>query len=229
LALVAVAANATAELPHASKAPTGPVGPVQPAAASVVAIAQVSLACSGAGASDVASRKHSIKNTTGYPLPKGTVIRWTASDKGSGNVTLASDLAPNDSVDVIQPGSTNGYSCTASFSPGDADFVVKSISWSNPTTATVVIQNANPWTDAKASVARVRSLKCVSSPVASLDVAVPAIGKGGSVTVTATIAKANADYLEATANATSSVAETNKANNSRVSPEFGSNKSCTPQ
>lgn len=224
VACMAFAASASAELP-----PAGPV-PIRPVEGTgILAIANVPLACSGPGASDVVSRKHSIKNTTGYPIPKGTVIHWTASDKGSGNLTLSNELAPNDTVDVIQSGQTNGYTCTAGFNPGDADFVVKSVAWSNATTATVVIANANHWTDAKASVARVRSLKCISSPVASVDVQVPPIAKGGSITVTATIAKASADYLDATANATSSVPETNKSNNSRVSPEFGSNKQCTPQ
>ena len=41
--------------------------------------------------------------------------------------------------------------------------------------------------------------------------------------------EAKADYLEATANANNAVSESNKTNNSAKSPEFGSNKSCTPQ
>ena len=40
---------------------------------------------------------------------------WVASNKGSGKLTLSSDLAPNATVDVIEPGQTNGYTCTASF------------------------------------------------------------------------------------------------------------------
>jgi hypothetical protein len=229
VAFVAIAANAAAELPPAGQIkPAQPIQ-VQPVSRPAVALlASVPLECSGSGASDVASRKHSIKNTTGHAIPKNTAVHWTASDKGSGQLTLTTDLAPNASVDVLESGQTNGYTCTASFNPGNPDFVVKSVSWSNPTTATIVIENANPWTDAKASVARVQSLRCVSSPVASVDVSVPAIAKGGSATVTANIAEANADYLEATANATKTAPETNSSNNSRRSPEFGSNKSCTP-
>ncbi|AKU93745.1 hypothetical protein AKJ09_00409 [Labilithrix luteola] len=183
----------------------------------VVTLAQVSLACSGTTASDVVHRKHSIKNTTGYTVPKGTIVRWTSNDKGTGSLTLNADLANNASVDVIEPGQTNGYSCTAYFSPGTPDFVVKSITH-NGGTATIVVENANPWTNAGASVAKVESYKCVSSLVNGIDVPVPAIPKGGSVTVTASIA--TADYLQATANANGAVSESNKNNNTTKSNEY---------
>ena len=193
------------------------------------ALATISVACSGAGHSDVDSRKHTITNNTGHTIPAGTVLHWTASDKGTGSLTLKTDLAAGGSVDVIVGGQTNGYTCTASFLPGPADFVIKSVVWSNEQTATVEIQNVAPWTDAAPSTARVESFKCVSTPEKTVGISVPAIPKGGTVSVVATISKTNADYLLATANANKSVTETNYANNSRKSVDFSTNKSCTPQ
>ncbi len=221
----AMAAPATAEVPKLGPAPATTVV----TAPSMALMQSIALDCSGSGASDVASRRHSIKNTTAFPIPKSTKINWTASNGGSGSVTLQTDLAPNASIDVIESGQTNGYTCKASFYPGTADFVVKSVKWTNDTTATVEIANANPWVDGAASVVRVQSLKCITTPVASVDVNVPAIAKGTSKIVTANLAKPSADYLQATANATSSAPESNKTNNVGRSPEFGTNKSCTPQ
>lgn len=223
------ASLAAAEPSRPALQPT--VGPAQPVATAIQLAPSIDLVCSGAGASDVASRKHSIKNSTAFPIPKGTTILWSASNKGSGRVVLAENLAPNASVDVMEPGSTSGYTCTARFSPGPADFAVKKVQWTSATTATVEIANLNPWTDAAASTARVASMRCAgSATVQSLDVPVPAIPKGASTTLTVTIAKANADYLMATANANNAVSELaeNKANNVGKSPEFSSNKSCTP-
>lgn len=228
IAAVSVAGPATAELPS-SPSPTPITTATIAVQPGIMLLPSVSLECSGSGASDVKHRGHSIKNTTGKIVPKGTKVNWRSSDKGSGSVTLAADLKPSETVDVIEPGQTNGYTCTASFYPGNADFAVKSIAWSSATTATIVVENQNEFADARESIVRVQSLKCLATGVASVDVKVPVIPKGGSVTVTATIAKANADYLQATANANGAVPETNKANNTQKSPDFGSNKSCTPQ
>ena len=221
---LALASHATAELPRVGPSPTQ-VQPTSP----FPQLALISLECSGSGASDVVHRHHSIKNATGHTVPKGTVVTWTASDKGGGSLTLTADLANGGSVDVTQPGQTNGYTCTARFLPGPPDLIVKSVHWTSATDAQIEIQNLNPWTGAGATVVRVQSLKCLSTPVASVDVAVPAILKGGTATVTAHIAHAGADYLQATANATSTIGEANKTNNTNRSPDFGSNKSCTPQ
>jgi hypothetical protein len=221
IAAMAVAGPATAELPRVGATPIATVTQQQ-----LLVLPSVSLACSGSGASDVKHRGHSIKNTAGYPIPKGTSIHWTSSDKGSGSLKLATDLAPNASVDVIEPGQTNGYTCNASFYPGTADYTVKSVS-GTATTATIVVSNLNPWVDAPASQLKVDTLKCFSTLVGSVTVQVPAIPKGGSVTVTAAIAKQ--DYLQATANANNAVSETNKTNNTQKSIDFSTNKSCTPQ
>ena len=227
ISMVAAVAPATAEVPKLNPPPLTTVSPVNPRP--VALVQSIPLECSGAGASDVVSRKHSIKNTAGHAIPKGTKISWTASNNGAGSLTLQSDLPPNDTVEVVEPGQTNGYTCKASFNPGSADFVVKSVKWTSDTTASVEIANQNPWVDAAASVVRVQSLKCLSTPVASVDVGVGAIAKGSSTVVSAKIAKASADYLQATANASGSAPESNKSNNVGKSPEFGSNKSCTPQ
>jgi hypothetical protein len=221
---LAFASHAAAELPRVGPSPTQlqPTSPLQ-------RMATIALECSGSGASDVVHRHHSIKNATGHTVPKGTVVHWTSSDKGSGSLTLTADLANGGSVDVTEAGQTNGYTCTASFLPGAPDLIVRSVHWTSATDAQVEIQDLNPWTAAGATVVRVQSLKCLSTPVASVDVAVPAILKGGTTTVTAHIAHAGADYLQATANATNAIGESNKTNNVNRSPDFGSNKSCTPQ
>jgi hypothetical protein len=177
----------------------------------------------------IASRKHSITNTAGHPIPKGTIVSWAASNKGSGKLTLSSDLAPNGTVDVIEPGQTNGYTCTASFVPGPVDLVLKNVHWLNDTTAQVTIANANPWRDAAASTLRVQRMKCLTTQLGATDMATPAIGKGNSVVVNVPAAKAGADYLQASANVTSNVQETTTSNNVGKSPEFVQNKSCTPQ
>lgn len=190
--------------------------------------AETPLACSGSGASDVRSQNHSIKNTLHTAIPKGWVLRWRSSNGMSGNVTLNADLAPGESVDVYQPGHTNGYSCTAGFFMGEADFLLKSVKWTGPNTAQVEIVNTNPFVAAGASVIRVESLKCLQSPVQTVSVTLPSLDKGASKTVDVQIPQANADYLQATANATSSVPETNKANNVQKSSDFGKNKSCNP-
>jgi len=194
-----------------------------------VTLLTIPLTCSGSGSSDVASRKHSIKNTTGHAIPKGTALHWTASNNGSGKVTLTSDLAANDTVDVIEPGQTNGYTCTANFVPPAADLVLKSVAWTNDTTATVVIQNTSPWRDVGATTLRLQRMKCLVSQVSTQDAPTGAIAKGGSVTLTINAPRAGADYLQATANATNSPAEPNTANNVNKSFDFAQNKSCTPQ
>ena len=194
-----------------------------------VALLTVPLACSGSGASDVASRKHSITNNTGHTIPKGVVAHWVASNTGSGNVTLTSDLAPNASVDVYEGGQTNGYTCTATFVPPSADLVLKSVAWSNDTTATVVVQNTSPWRDVGATTLRLQRMKCFSTQVSTQDAATAAIAKGQSITLTIPATRAGADYLQATANATNSPSEPNTANNLNKSVDFAQNKSCTPQ
>src|SRR4051812_3236927 len=149
-----------------------------------ISLLTIPLACSGSGSSDVASRKHSIKNISGHTIPKGTSLHWTASNNGSGSVALTSDLAANGSVDVIEPGQTNGYTCTANFVPPAADLVLKSVSWSNDTTATVTIQNTSPWRDVGATTLRLQRMKCLLTQVSTQDAPTAAIPKLGSVTVT---------------------------------------------
>lgn len=225
-AAILVPGAASADNTPIGRSPT-PISTVQPQP--LVTLLTIPLACSGSGASDVASRKHSIKNTTGFAIPKGTSLHWTASNSGSGKVVLTSDLAANASVDVIEAGQTNGYTCTANFVPPAADLVLKSVAWSNDTTATVVIQNTSPWRDVGATTLRLQRMKCLTTQVSTQDAPTAAIPKGQSVTVTVNAARAGADYLQATANATGSPAEPNMANNVNKSPDFGSNKSCTPQ
>lgn len=194
-----------------------------------VLLLNIPVGCSGSGSSDVASRKHSMTNTTGHTIPKGTSLHWVASNKGSGSLVLTSDLAPNGSVDVYQPGQTNGYTCTASFIPPNADLVLKSVAWSSDTTATVVIHNTSPWRDVPATTLRLQRMKCFSTQVSAQDAPTAAIAKGSTVTVTVSASRAGADYLQATANATSSPPEPNTANNVNKSIDFSTNKSCTPQ
>jgi hypothetical protein len=194
-----------------------------------VALLTVPLACSGSGSSDVASRKHSIKNTTGFTIPKGASLHWTASNSGSGSVALTSDLAANGTVDVIEPGQTNGYTCTANFVPASADLVVKSVQWTSDTTASVVIANTSPWRDVGATTLRLQRMKCLVTQVSTQDAPTAAIAKNSTVTVTVNAARSGADYLQATANATSSPSEPNTANNILKSADFNTNKSCTPQ
>lgn len=225
-AAILVPGAASAEQPPVGASPT-PISTVQ--SQFRVALLTVPLGCSGSGSSDVASRKHSITNTTGHTIPKGVVAHWTASNTGSGNVTLTSDLAPNATVDVYEPGQTNGYTCTATFVPPSADLVLKSVAWSNDTTATVVIQNTSPWRDVGATTLRLQRMKCFSTQVSTQDAPTAAIAKGASITVTVSAAHAGADYLQATANATNAPSEPNTANNTNKSIDFAQNKSCTPQ
>jgi len=226
---VLVPGAASAELPKAGAVP--PTSTVANPGLGIgsISLASIALGCAGSGSSDVASRNHTITNTAGHPIPKGTVLSWTASNKGSGHLTLTSDLAPNGSVSVIEPGQTNGYSCTASFIAPNVDLVITSVKWTSDTSASVVVHNTSPWRDAGASTVRVQRMKCLSTSLSTTDAPTPAIPKGASTTVTVNAARPGADYLEANANVTSSVAETNTANNSQKSFEFGTNKSCTPQ
>ncbi len=229
----AILAAAVAIIPSAASAeqPQNPGAARTPIIASPgpMTLATIPLGCSGSGSSDVASRKHSITNTAGHTIPKGTHVSWTASNQGSGKLTLTSDLAPNGTVDVIEPGQTNGYTCTASFVPPNADLIVKSVAWTSATSANVVVANLSPWRDAGASTLRIERMKCLSSQLSNHAAPTPAISKGGSVTLTLAVPKADADYLLATANATNTVAESNTANNTNKSLDFSSNKSCTPQ
>ncbi len=226
---VLVPGAAAAEQPKPGAAP--PISTVASPGLGIgsISLASIALGCAGPGSSDVASRNHTITNTAGHSIPKGTVLSWAASNKGSGHLTLTSDLAPNGSVSVIEPGQTNGYSCTASFIAPNVDLVIASVKWTSDTSASVVVHNTSPWRDAGASTLRVQRMKCLSTSLSTTDAATPAIAKGASTTVTVNAARPGADYLEATANVTSSVAETNTANNSQKSFEFSNNKSCTPQ
>ncbi len=195
-----------------------------------LAPANIALACQGAGASDVKHHNHQIKNTTAYPIPKGTVIHWNTSTKESGNVTLAAPLAPGASVDVIDPGQTNGYSCTASFNPGEPDYVVKNLAWAsaNHASVTMEVANANPWVDAPRANLMLKSMKCPGQMVIGLEVFLDAIPKGGSKTFTMGFNGAGADFLEAVINFDNKIPEANKTNNVAKSIEFNANQSCNP-
>ncbi len=228
LKLVVCAAFAALVVPvSANASPASPLAEIKLSPA-LTLMPTIALGCSGPGASDVQHRNHKITNTTSAMLPKGMKIAWNTNDGGSGSLTLAAPLAIGGSVSVIEGGQTNGYTCTAHFNPGEPDLVVTAVKWTSPTTASVTVANHNFWVDAGASVVRVQSLKCFSTPVASVDANVPALAKGASATVTVNIAQGNADYLQATANATSTVLESNKTNNTMKSVEFQTNKSCTP-
>ena len=221
------AVPATAELPKAGPVPTLSPTALQPVTTAF--LAPVSLGCQGMGASDVRHRGHEIKNTAGATIPKGTVVRWTSSDKGSGNVTLAADLAPNATIDVIESGQTNGYTCTASFSPGNADYVVASVAWTGPSSARIVVKNQNAFADAPATTVALATKKCLTTLVARQVVKVDAIPKGGSRTLDIGAVSHAGDYLEATVNPGGEQPESNKTNNTQRSVEFSTNKSCTPQ
>jgi hypothetical protein len=221
-AAVLVPGAASAELPK-SPAPISTIA--QPSAG----LAGITIASIPLGSSDVTSRNHTITNTAGHPIPKGTVLTWWASNKGSGHVTLSSDLAPNATVSVIEPGQSNGYTCTASFIAPNVDLVVTNVKWTSDTAASVTITNTNPWRDAGATTLRLQRMKCFSTQVSASDAATPAIGKGSSTVVNVSAAKAGADYLEATANVTNTVVESNTANNTNKSIDFSNNSSCTPR
>ncbi len=230
----ALLAGAAIMVPGAASAENAPIGasptPIMTAQSQLrVTLLTIPLACSGSGSSDVVSRKHSITNNTGHTIPKGVVAHWVASNSGSGNVTLTSDLAPNASVDVIESGQTNGYTCTATFVPPSADLVLKSVAWTSDTSASIVVQNTSPWRDVGATTLRLQRMKCPGIQQSTQDAPTAAIAKGGSVTLTVNAAKAGADFLLATANATNSPTEPNTANNVGRSPDFNQNKSCVPQ
>ncbi len=228
--LAVVSASATAEQGVTSPA-LSPTAVVAVGSVASLAVAQIPLACQGSGASDVRHRNHQIKNTTAYPIPKGTVIHWNASNKDSGNVTLAAALAPTASIDVSEPGQTNGYSCTAEFNPGEPDYVVKNLAWASPShgSVTMEVANANPWVDAPRANLQLKSMKCPGQMVIGLTIFLDAIPKGGQKTFTTPFNGAGADYLEATINFDNKVPEANKANNVAKSIEFNTNRSCTPQ
>jgi len=224
---VVFASMAMAEPPKIG--PIGTIGPIGPAAGNLGQLVQsIPLACSGSGASDVVHRHHSIKNTTGKTILKGTKLHWDSSDKGHGDVALSANLAAGDSVDVGEPGQTNGYSCTAHFYPGPADWTIKSVAWNAQGTAAVVeLQNLNAFADAPASLLRLQGGRCGVGLTATVNTNAPLVPKGGVVSVNVGLAKGNLDYLEATANA-SNLPEADKTNNSAKSADFNNNKSCTP-
>lgn len=106
-----------------------------------------------------------------------------------------------------------------------------SVQWISATAAEAEIGNVNPWTDGEASTAYVMAMKCNSSvAVTGAGHFMGVLPKGASRKITVPVPKANADYLQASANGTNSAAElaSNKANNVRNSVEFVNNKSCTP-
>jgi hypothetical protein len=174
----------------------------------------------------VKSVGHSLRNSTGFVIPKGTVLYWSTSTKLSGSVKLAADLAPGGQEEVVKPGQTNGYTCTAHFFAGPADFVVKSVAWT-PTGAALVVENMNHWTDGLPAMAKVESYQCLSTPATSALVQVPAIARGASKLVTVALAKGNATYLIGTANHDGATIESNKTNNSAYSVEYGAQ--CLPK
>jgi hypothetical protein len=215
---------------------TGPaIQPVAPGVAENGVLAQlraasqgkdVPITCGGSGSSDVKSVGHSMTNNTGHIIPKGTVLHWNTSSKLSGSLTLTEDLAPGAAAEVIKPGQTNGYTCTAHFFAGPADFKVKSIEWA-PNGATITVENANPWTDGEAAIAKIASFKCLAEPVSQVLHPIPAIPAGKSVAVFAILAKGPAVYVTGTANYDGKTIESNKANNTNSSWEYGSH--CLPK
>jgi hypothetical protein len=179
----------------------------------------VSIGCGGSGSSDVKSVGHSMTNNTGHIIPKGTVLHWNTSSKLSGSLALTADLAPGAAAEVIKPGQTNGYTCTAHFFAGPADFAVKSIAWAT-NGAVITVENVNPWTDGEPAIAKIASFKCFAEPVSQVLIPIPAIPAGKSVAVFATLAKGTANYVTGTANYDGKTIESNKSNNTAPSWEY---------
>jgi hypothetical protein len=219
---------------------TGPaVQPVAPGVAENGVVAQlraasqgkdVPITCGGSGSSDVKSVGHSMTNNTGHIIPKGTLLHWNTSSKLSGSLKLTEDLAPGAAAEVIKPGQTNGYTCTAHFYAGPADFKVKWIDWaiSGANSVNITVENANPWTDGEPATAKVASFICNSTqPLNEVHAPIPAIPAGKTVTVAVAITRPGAIFVAGTANYDGKTIESDKTNNTSNSPQYGSQ--CVPK
>jgi hypothetical protein len=239
LVLASLFVSGSALAVPSSPAVGAPIQPVAPGVAERGIGAQLAAAsngkdvpitCGGSGSSDVKSVGHSMTNNTGHIIPKGTVLHWNTSSKLAGSLTLTADLAPGASAEVIKPGQTNGYTCTAHFFAGPADFSVKWIDWaiSGANSVNITVENLNPWTDGEPAMAKIASFICNSTqPLNEVHAQIPAIPAGKSVVVAVAITRPGAIFVAGTANYDGKTIESNKANNTTNSPQYGSQ--CVPK
>ena len=160
-------------------------------------------------------RVHDIKNTTAYPIPAGTPIRFSNPQGDQGAFSLQQALGPGATVSWQTVGISNGGSCVAYFFAGYPDLVVEQLGFvdvDNSRRIRMVIKNLNNFVPAGASKALLQGYKCPETLVQSKQVDIPALPGGGSVTHYET-AQAATIWLRATANSTNSVRESNASNN----------------
>jgi hypothetical protein len=198
---------------------------VDPAAAAAIA-ARVDLGCA-LSASDV-MHTYRIKNTTAHPIPKDTILKFMAGTN-HGSIKLTAALAPGAETVGQAPGQTNGGACSAYFY-ANADLTVTVVGWTlvnGVQTAQATVQNLSDFASARPSVTKIEQVQCPGTVLTAKDVSTPSVPKRGSVVISVPMQKGNNQYLQATANSTGAVIESNRNNNYRASSESQSS-SCIP-
>lgn len=176
-----------------------------------IIIWDVEIGCKNPGSHQDVEKSPELKNTTGKTIPKGTTLRWKATDGDTGTVKLTSSLAPNGTV-AVSGSAGNAYSCTANFSAGPPDLQPAGFVKTRGTLAK--IRNNNTFFSAGASAIKVEVVECGSLEVLSSAVSgAKEVAAGGFGYYPIPALQSDDHFYRITADATGKVREGDEKNN----------------
>jgi len=174
----------------------------------------VYIGCSNPGSSQDIAKVPVLKNTTTATIPKGYLLRWSASDGDKGTLTLAADLAPGATVKVQGTKPGNVYTCAADFH-SKPDLVVKNVGWTNSnSTVSVQLGNLDAWTSAGQSSVQLETISCKGETLKAVTVGAGSVPKAGVTTVNfAATLPQQKYYFRVKADVAAQISEKSETNN----------------
>ncbi len=165
-----------------------------------------------------------VRNNRAVPIPAGTKIRasythWLGfvvnviTEQATVEQRLTNDLLPGQPVEINVGIIVENTGCRAWFDRGLPDLqVLEATRVSNQ--VKLVVRNNSAFANAGASMARVRLMKCSQILLGSVDVSVPAVPMGQTVTVFSPVTlPPGFQYFDTVVDANNAVGETNEGNN----------------
>jgi hypothetical protein len=145
------------------------------------------------------------------PRAAAATIHWNATDGDKGTLTLQADLPAGATTQVLGTAGQD-YQCSAYFLT-QPDLVAMNAEWKSNDEAVVTLGNKDAWLDAPPSVARVETVSCGGSVIASYETIPFTVNKSTNMAFKVPVKRAVKAYLRLTVDAKSQVAEKDETNN----------------